>query len=473
MVVAGSGCRVAREVMLDAAYTGGVREEVYELYLAMCKVPSVSSDSLHHSHVRSVNKMIADDLAALHLFDSIVDYDYGSPTGPTTLVARRAPQEGRPTIGLYAHSDVQPATAQGWRIEDPFRPERIGERLYGRGVVDDKAGIFGLMASLRLVAEDYRESGCGLVVLVEGEEECGSPRSHNLFSDMAEDLKADEFLVLDAANIDDDTPALTTTIRGNLIVRVDVRTLQRPVHSGGSGGVLPDAVAVGARIIAGLYDDRGVYRVTPDPVGILRHPVPESLSNNVSVPLHGRTRPIELPDPVAASWYSYSATVTGMDVTAIEAASNTLLDTVSFLVSVRIPPGGSAATALEDLSTYLGADNWSGSQVTIVVESQSEPYAADPTTMRARLLRASIARVWGDEPKLIGIGGSIPIVATLSESLPGCETLLFGVGSSSSRAHSTDESLDVGLLDRITLSLAHYLYARIAELNPTRKESEK
>jgi acetylornithine deacetylase/succinyl-diaminopimelate desuccinylase-like protein len=274
--------------------------------------------------------------------------------------------------------------------------------------------------------------------------------------------------VLDAANISDHIPALTTTLRGNLIVRVDVRTLVRPVHSGGSGGVLPDAIAVASRIIAGLYDERGAYRITPDPVGVLRQPVPESLSANVFVPLHGRTRPIEFADPVGASWYSYSATVTGMDVTAIDAASNTLLDTVSFRLSIRIPPGSSAAVALEDLGRYLNADTWSGSEVAMEVESQSEPYAADPTTMRARLLQATITSIWGDEPKLIGIGASIPIVAMLSESMPGCETLLFGVGSSSSRVHSTDESLDIGLLDRIALTLAHYLQARISEVNPTR-----
>ena len=155
---------------------------------------------------------------------------------------------------LYAHHDVQPVGDLGQWDSDPFEPVEREGRLYGRGAADDKAGIAVHCAAVRALGED---PGVSVVVLVDGEEEIGSPTLAALLAEHRERLTADVLVLADSTNWRVGVPALTTSLRGGVNVVVEVRTLRHALHNGVYGGPTPDALTALSRLLATCTRRRG------------------------------------------------------------------------------------------------------------------------------------------------------------------------------------------------------------------------
>src|SRR6516162_10184041 len=135
----------------------------------LVRIPSVSADPAAAPHLRHSAGEVAELLLAAGLPEvDILTVPHGQPA----VVARRPAPPGAPTVLLYAHHDVQPPGDLATWDSDPFQPAERDGRLYGRGTADDKAGLAVHLAALRAHGG---ELPVGVTVLVEGEEEIGSP----------------------------------------------------------------------------------------------------------------------------------------------------------------------------------------------------------------------------------------------------------------------------------------------------------
>ncbi|MGL5809613.1 MAG: M20/M25/M40 family metallo-hydrolase, partial [Nocardioides sp.] len=306
----------------------GVRRDLE----ALIRIPSISAEAAHRSDVERSARAVAGLFEAEAFETEILVADQGAPA----VVARKPAQQGdpaeAPTVLLYAHHDVQPVTAPGWE-SDPFEPTERGDRLYGRGAADDKAGIAAHLAAVRLLGD---ELPANVVVFVEGEEEIGSPTLTAFLAEHADRLRAEVIVIADSANWDIGVPALTTSLRGMVGVKVEVRTLTHAVHSGMWGGLVPDALMTLSRLIATLHDDQGnvaVPGLTSMPAADVDYP--EERLRAESGAVEG-LRWIGSGTAVERLWTKPAISVTGLDAPPVDGASNTLIPAARAMISLRV-----------------------------------------------------------------------------------------------------------------------------------------
>ncbi|HJR38677.1 MAG TPA: M20/M25/M40 family metallo-hydrolase, partial [Nocardioidaceae bacterium] len=177
---------------------------------ALVRIPSVSADPAARDEVRRSAEATA-ELFRGEGFDDVRILSSGG--GAPAVVARKPAPAGAPTVLLYAHHDVQPVGDLADWDSEPFEPTERGDRLYGRGAADDKAGIAAHLAAIRAHGGN---PPVGVTVFVEGEEEVGSPTLASFLAEHKDLLQADVIVIADSTNWEIGVPALTTTLRGNV-----------------------------------------------------------------------------------------------------------------------------------------------------------------------------------------------------------------------------------------------------------------
>lgn len=446
-----------------------VLPEVLAQLRALVAVPSVSAAAFDQAHVQAS----ADEVARLLREAGLPEVEQlrsarpdGTPGAPA-VVARRPAPAGAPTVLLYAHHDVQPpGDAAAWS-SDPFTATERDGRLYGRGAADDKAGICAHLSAVRAhLAAHGPDSGVGITVFVEGEEEIGSPSFTAFLAEHGERLRADVLVVADSTNAAVGTPALTTTLRGLVQAVVEVRTLDHTLHSGMFGGAAPDPLAGLVRLLASLHAADGSVAVPglddlPEharAAAAAQSPWDEERYREEAGVLDG-VRLAGSGTVAERVWAGPSITVIGIDGPDVAHASNTLQPRARARVSVRIPPGADPEQAFQALRDHLRAQDLGGAQVEVEAEEHGHGFAADTGSLGYAAARWALATAWGADAVDIGVGGSIPFIADLDRVMPGAAVLVTGVEDPDSRAHGTDESLHLGEFAKACLAEALLLEA--------------
>ncbi|WP_319456137.1 MULTISPECIES: dipeptidase [unclassified Mycobacterium] len=404
-------------------------------------------DEVHRS-AEAVSKLLAEA--------GFGDIRTVSAGGAPAVIARHPAPPGAPTVLLYAHHDVQPEGDAGQWATPPFEPTERDGRLYGRGTADDKAGIATHLAAFR--AHDGAPP-VGVTVFVEGEEESGSPSLGALLAEHRDLLAADVIVIADSDNWSTEIPSLTVSLRGLADCVVEVATLDHGLHSGMWGGVVPDALSALVRLLASLHDDEGNVAVaglresTAADVDIS----PERVRSDTGL-LDGVS---EIGSGAVAQrlWAKPSITVIGIDTTPIASASNTLIPRARAKVSMRVAPGGDAGEHLAALTRHLEQHSPWGARVTVTPGDLGEPYAIDASGPVYDAARAVFRQAWGAEPVEMGVGGSIPFIAEFAAAFPDAKILVTGVEDPNTQAHSINESLHLGVLERAATAEALLLEA--------------
>ncbi len=437
---------------------------------ALVRIPSIAFPGFDTSQVQRSAEAVAALVEGLGLFETVEIRRAAIPgsdeTGQPAVLASRAARNGRPTILLYAHHDVQPVGDESLWESAPFEPTVRGGRLYGRGAADDKAGVMAHVAALRALTEALgADFDLGVALFIEGEEEAGSRSFARFLADNADALRADVIVVADSGNWDARTPALTVSLRGNTRFTLRVRTLEHASHSGMFGGAVPDAMMATVKLLATLWDEDGTVAV----VGLEERDAEtpayteETLRDEAGLP--AGVSPIGRGTILSRIWNKPSITVTGIDAPSVANASNTLSPEIALVISARIAPGQPAREAYAAIEAHLRAHAPFGAQLTFSDQDYGDAFLVDTSGWVVETALDAMHEAYGVEPVEIGVGGSIPFIADLVREFPAAQILVTGVEDPHARAHSPNESLHLPTFQHAILSEA-LLLARLDARGP-------
>lgn len=411
-------------------------------------VPSVSADPGAADRVRASAETVAD----LARGAGAADVEICSvPDGAPAVIAQWPAPEGMPTVLLYAHHDVQPTGDRAAWTSPPFEPTERDGRLFGRGAADDKAGVMAHIAALR--AYDGRPP-VGVTLFAEGEEEIGSPTFREFLDAYRDRLAADVIVVADSMNWTLDTPALTTSLRGLVDCTVEVSVLDHSVHSGMYGGPVLDALTSLCRLLATLHDEAGDVAVP----GLVRRDgadveYPETRFREEAGVLDG-VRLVGSGPIADRLWNKPAVSVLGVDATPTAEAANVIVDSARAKVSMRLAPGQNPRAAMDALTSHLRSNAPFGARVSVTEGAMAAPSEMDTAASGYDAARSAFSEAFGTPPVELGLGGTIPFIADITEVFPGAAVLVTGVEDPDSRAHGIDESLHLEQFGKVCLAEA-------------------
>lgn len=424
---------------------------------ALVRIPGIAFDGFDFDPLERSAQAVAELMRGVGLDVQVSRIGDGHPA----VIGRRPAPAGAPTVLLYAHHDVQPVGDLSKWESEPFEPTERDGRLYGRGAADDKAGVMAHIAALRAFGcgTDDDRLPLGVVVFVEGEEEFGSDSLPALLEKHKAELAADVIVIADSGNWDIGVPALTTSLRGIVNSFVDVQVLESAVHSGMFGGPVPDALTVLCRMLATLHDANGDVAVpglvsgeaAPLDYPVDRYRAEAGILDNVELIGTGRI--------VDRMWTKPALAVLGIDAPRTAEAPNALVPAARAKLSLRLAPGDDPKSAYQALMAHLEKNVPWGAKISFEFEHDGNPCVIDATGKYFDAARSAFATAWdGTEPVEIGVGGSIPFIATFQEMFPGASILVTGVEDPHAKAHGPNESLHLGEFARVCLAEALLLH---------------
>lgn len=427
----------------------------------LVKIPGIAWDSFDANELERSAQLVKAEFDALDFFDMVeirrANKPSGEPGAPAVLARRQGSQDA-PHVLLYAHHDVQPPGDSALWDTAPFEATLKGDRLFGRGASDDKAGILMHLYSLRGLIALASGVRLGVTVFIEGEEEAGSDSFQNFLAENRDELESDLIVVADSGNWSTEIPALTTSLRGMISQVVTVRTLDHAVHSGMFGGPLPDAMTVMIKLLGSLTDELGNVAIQGLKSVALDGPDFSSEEfDELAGLLPGVNRIGDKPY-TQQIWGEPAVTVIGIDAPTVALSSNTAQPSLSAKISLRIAPNQDPAEALAALQEHLLSHAPFGARVELGATESGPGYLAKEG-WATPLAHAAFSACWPNPSVNIGIGGSIPFIAQFSAAFPKAEILVTGVEDPDSRAHSPNESQHLPTLKRAitaqTLILLH------------------
>ena len=408
-------------------------------------IPSISADPAHAKDVREAAQWLQNKLTGIGLDDvALVE----TPRHPVVL-ARHLHDERLPTFIIYGHYDVQPADPLALWDSPPFVLTGRGERLYGRGVSDDKAPLLIPLWVTQAYLEAYGKLPVNLIFLFEGEEEIGSLHLPGVVREHLTGLQAHAVFSADGAMWRADVPTVTTRSRGLVALELTLHGPERDLHSGRHGGAVQNPLTALARLVATLHDDGGRVAVPGfyDDVGALSEreratwaALPfdeEAYREAIGAPrLFGEAGYTTLEQ----QWGRPTLELNGLYGGYQGPGSKTVLPREAHAkLTCRLVPDQKPGDILAKLTAHL--ERYLSPGVTLNIAPDTHGARAyeiphdDPVLQAAEHVLGELY----DRPVLrVGMGGSVPICEVFKREL-GCETLFFSFAVADENIHAPNE----------------------------------
>jgi len=430
-------------------YIQSHKDDFLNELIDLLKIPSVSADPAYANDVKKAAQFLADKFTQMGLDEIEIIPTKGHPI----VYAEKIIDKNLPTVLVYGHYDVQPADPIDLWDSPPFEPvikktEIHPEgAIFARGACDDKGQMFMHVKAVEAMLQS-NELACNVKFMIEGEEEVGSENLETFIRGHVDKLKADVILVSDTGMIANDTPSITTGLRGLSYVEVEVTGPNRDLHSGLYGGAVANPINILSKMIAELQDEH--KHIT----------IPEFYDDVVELSAEERAEMAKAPFSEAdycksidiAKTYGEDGYTTPerasirptLDVNGIwggytgEGAKTVIASKAYAKISMRLVPNQDPDKITELFTKHFINIAPKAVKVKVTPHHGGEPSVTEITTIAYKAASIALEESFGKKPIPVRSGGSIPIVA-MFEKVLGLKTILLGFGLDSDAIHSPNE----------------------------------
>jgi acetylornithine deacetylase/succinyl-diaminopimelate desuccinylase-like protein len=420
------------------------RNRYVEELLSFLRIPSVSTLSHHGADVRRAAEWVFNNLKRLGLNASLF------PTERHPIVyAESAQILGKPTLLVYGHYDVQPPDPLDEWVSPPFSPQIRDGYVYARGASDDKGQFYTYLKAMEAIMAVEGKLPINIKVLVEGEEEIGSPNLGPFLKGNETMLKADAVAISDSSQFIQGVPAITYGLRGLSYLQIDVKGPRFDLHSGSFGGIVENPIMVLTNMLAALRNPDSTIAIPGFYEDVLE---PEPWEREEMANLHfdeGRLKEYlgvtELAGEPGYSPMERKSARPTLDVNGIwggfsgEGAKTIIPARAGAKVSMRLVPHQNAKKINAMFGEFIRKFTPPGVEIRVTELHGAEPVLISRNQPSVRAAERAIEIGFGKAPVFIREGGSIPIVNLLTEILGSDSILMMGWGSPDDGAHSPNE----------------------------------
>lgn len=427
---------------------------------------SVSTKPEHATDVNRCGNWLSERLKSAGLSSQVL------PTaGHPVVLAKNEHTPGRAAVLFYGHYDVQPPEPLDKWVTPPFEPAIRNGAIHARGACDDKGQVW---AHVEAVSAWQRHGGLpvNLTMLIEGEEEIGSPNLEPFVRQHQDELRADVAVISDTGQFAKGVPALTYGLRGLVYCEVFITGADHDTHSGMFGGAIPNPANVLCLLLATLHNANGRVNL-PGFYDDVRPLSDAERQGWAKLPFDERRllEDLKLERTTGEAGYSSLERAWGRptcDVNGLTSgyqghgAKTIIPSAASAKVSMRLVPDQDPRKVVEIFEGTLRERCPDTVSIKFARHGLAFPVLVPREGPAMRLASEAVQSGFGAAPVLIREGGTIPVVGTIKSTL-GMDTLLVGFGLPDDRVHSPNEKFDLDALHKGTRTAA-VLYGKLAEL---------
>jgi acetylornithine deacetylase/succinyl-diaminopimelate desuccinylase-like protein len=429
-----------------------MRESHLQDFYSFLRFQSVSTDDRFADKVRDCAQWLSKKLEAIGLKADVV-----STAGHPIVWARNKHQEGRRTVLIYGHYDVQPPDQLDLWDSPPFEPVLKDGHVFARGATDNKGQILSHILGIQETIERDSDLQVNIDLVVEGEEEVGSQNLPKFLRENRDALKCEVVVVSDTGMIAPRTPTLSYGLRGVAALELKVVGPKMDLHSGIFGGAVANPATALAQLLATLHDREGRVAIPGfyDEVTPLEDwereawkklpldPDAEMLKETGAPMLFGEAGYSTL----ERIWARPTAEINGIGGGYQGQGTKTVLPSYAMAkLTFRIVPNQQPNAIVDLAKKHLQKNLPPGVTLEMTSGHHGPWYLTDPQSQFGKAAQRALHRAFGKDVALIREGGSIPIVSDFRNIL-GVETLLLGLALADCRAHSPNENFPLENLD--------------------------
>lgn len=408
------------------------------------KIPSVSALSKHKKDIHKAARWLSNELERIGMENVKVMETEGHPI----VYADWIHADHKPTVLIYGHYDVQPVDPLHLWETPPFEPTVRDGKIFARGASDDKGQVFMHIKALEALLKTEGKLPINIKIIIEGEEEIGSPHLPKFIEENKELLQADVLVISDTGMIEKGKPSITYGLRGLTGLQIDIQGAKTDLHSGAYGGGVQNAAHALVQLLSTFHDEEGRIIVDGFYDNVLSITDEEKQAINALQLDDEKVRTeLGVPELFGEPGYSFyertsyrpTLEINGMYSGFQEEGIKTVLpNQASAKITCRLVPNQEPEQILELIKQHIEKHKPKGVTVKITPFDSGAPFVTPLNHPAIQAAGRAASKIYGTETAYIRSGGSIPIVADFAQILQ-VPIVLLGFSLDSENFHAPNE----------------------------------